>query len=1292
MEAIRNRRIVILLPAMLLVILGVWLSNSFVAQAVASHITKKIGASSNFTVGLRDDGTVWAWGVNDKSQLGNNKSAHNKYPVQVENLPEIKDIAVGGNFTVALAENGQVWTWGKYKLSDTSGSVITSPTIVEGLSDKNIISIAAGSSFALALTAEGQVYSWGYDDANVNHYELGQGSPSVAEAMIPKLVVGDAGTVMTGVTQIKAGMDHAIALKDGKVYSWGQNTSDALGRVNATSTAMATEIPTLSNVSMIATGPASFYSFAVSGSSVYAWGANTNGQLGTGDHASEKASPTVVPIAAGQTIKEISTGSTHTLMLLSDGSVWGAGNASFGRLGRDYEEPVYSFEKLMSVSAINSIQAGSQNSFVYKEDGTVWGFGSNQYYYQGSYTSGVLGVGFDLEYTNVPLKMYELAYFDTSPQPITDVHITADTENPTRLHITYKYPIHSEFNEVDFDIYKMDANGGSMIAHGVSQGRDDNSNNYHEISSYYLTSGKYKVDIYTKKKYSEPDQESIHQIYDNGGAGYVIEDLFIRVPLKYWNSNEEVSGAAVTLESRNDGVFVIQPTSTSNGTYSYNALEPGHYSLSISKEGYYEYYDEFILSHSRTIPFTLISISEPNFLEFVDDNDAPGKISGVLEWQSPNDPDNNDYTDFQVYFEKSNGQIVGQAVATVGRNVYDSDGYIYAEIQDLDIPSDAVILRVYKSKGGSAPTYLKATPAFTYIWDRPTAMPRNAYMIDNNHALGVVDGMIYWDGVADETGISSYVILREQEWMGGWEVVATVPAGSTTYTFPVKKELNEWDSPPIYHIAITKGDQISNLNTSVAFVDNISDHEGLTADIHDGIASPGNVSFADTDPAANKIGGELQWTYPSYKDHFEVYFLRQNDSVVEPLMSAYYDYYYSGSTDSDFPYTLRIPANTPIPEGATKLGVYLKDYFDNDNGYEEGLSKPAVINISDFIHVPSSNASLESLTTDPVVALTPVFSSSVLNYTASVSSSVYSTVITAKAQNANAIVTLNGVTAPLTVTTTVYLNQGENRIPVKVKAENGTTELTYTLIINKSAPVLSSNIQLGSLSLGDGYSLSPSFTKENTDYTVIVERYTASISVTAAVYDSRSKLSFSSSGLASPKPSSGSVTESVYLNTATTSIKIKVTAEDGSEGTYTLDVQKPTLTIKDGIGVVKDNRVEGITKGTTVGKLLSSLTLQAGVTAKVVNKTTDAAVNDLATVDSSMKLVLMVGSRVAAAYELKTLTDTLYELIGIPSGTKLQVNQLIQLITSPNKVDFTGDGKFDVADVRKILLEISPLK
>ena len=113
---------------------------------------------------------------------------------------------------------------------------------------------------------------------------------------------------------------------------------------------------------------------------------------------------------------------------------------------------------------------------------------------------------------------------------------------------------------------------------------------------------------------------------------------------------------------------------------------------------------------------------------------------------------------------------------------------------------------------------------------------------------------------------------------------------------------------------------------------------------------------------------------------------------------------------------------------------------------------------------PSTDATLSDLTINPGT-LNPVFDPATLDYTVSVENGISTITITATANNSGATITINGQTA---TTLDVPLVEGENTITVIVTAEDNTTKLTYTITVNREAPVPQVTISAGTTPITEG--------------------------------------------------------------------------------------------------------------------------------------------------------------------------------------------------------------------------------
>lgn len=264
-------------------------------------VAAAVYAGENYTVILKDDGTVWAWGDNQFGQLGQGFAGDkaNPEPIQVPGLTGIVGIATGAYHVAALKNDGTVWTWGLNPNKNTdpdtdygqlgrdSAVAPYTPTQVSGIN--GVTAIAAGIYHTLALKNDGTVWSWG---CNL-YYQLGffpdsnlDSEPDYYYTNNPTQVE-DPTDVTDGklhnVVAIDAGGYHSMALKnDSTVWTWGNNIEGEAGD-NSTATVKLypTPVPGLTGVTAIAAGGSHNLAITNTGN-IKAWGSNGYGQIGDG--------------------------------------------------------------------------------------------------------------------------------------------------------------------------------------------------------------------------------------------------------------------------------------------------------------------------------------------------------------------------------------------------------------------------------------------------------------------------------------------------------------------------------------------------------------------------------------------------------------------------------------------------------------------------------------------------------------------------------------------------------------------------------------------------------------------------------------------------------------------------------------------------------------------------------------------------------------------------------------------------------------------------------------------------
>src|SRR5215211_6648240 len=231
-----KRRMMVLVMIMVLaasspVMVACQTEESAANQEAATSSSSSMGGLETFT-------TVAAWGDNFFGQLGNGvplpypDDIRSTMPLEVSNLDgaELKAIAGGANHSLALKNDGTVWAWGlnqDSELGDGTNTDSSTPIKVANLTGVEAISGGGAPSYSLALKDDGTVWAWGDNRASQGTRIGGQLSDDEVTSSNTPLQVSD---LPGGIEAIAAGAEHGLALKDdGTVWAWGNNLFGQLG-------------------------------------------------------------------------------------------------------------------------------------------------------------------------------------------------------------------------------------------------------------------------------------------------------------------------------------------------------------------------------------------------------------------------------------------------------------------------------------------------------------------------------------------------------------------------------------------------------------------------------------------------------------------------------------------------------------------------------------------------------------------------------------------------------------------------------------------------------------------------------------------------------------------------------------------------------------------------------------------------------------------------------------------------------------------------------------------------------
>jgi alpha-tubulin suppressor-like RCC1 family protein len=157
-RASRARR-AILVSAALVIVLGI---AGFVAvdrsgdtarqgTIATGHYWIDVSVGQDHMLGIDQLGNAWAWGKNDRGQLGDGTTTAHAGPVMVSGGHKFQMIEAGGKFSVGLDKQGKIWSWGKNSLGQLGDGTQTQRLTPVRTGDKNYISISAGVDHVVAI-------------------------------------------------------------------------------------------------------------------------------------------------------------------------------------------------------------------------------------------------------------------------------------------------------------------------------------------------------------------------------------------------------------------------------------------------------------------------------------------------------------------------------------------------------------------------------------------------------------------------------------------------------------------------------------------------------------------------------------------------------------------------------------------------------------------------------------------------------------------------------------------------------------------------------------------------------------------------------------------------------------------------------------------------------------------------------------------------------------------------------------------------------------------------------------
>lgn len=356
----------------------------------------QIGSATNWTdiftsaynsYGKNSSGVWYGWGYNAFGQLGlNDASAIKSLPVQILDTNFTK-VSIGAYHGLGVKSNGTLWSWGYNANGELGqGDLInrSSPVQIGSATNWKDVMVTSFDQISYAIKTDGTLWTWG------NHAITSVSSPlqystsfwtTVPFGYIPpvsEIELSEAST--SALTSAFPRVHIRVVGTDGTYWGWGDNQQGTIGNDNSTSQSFPIKIGTNTNWKKVSAGLSHTVAIKTDGT-LWAWGINSSGAFGNGNTTST-SSP--VQVGTDTDWSDVSCrGALHTLALKSNGTLYASGVNTNGQLGNGLTTTLSVMTQIGSATW-SKIAAGASHSMAIKTDGTLWSWGAG--------TGGILGL------------------------------------------------------------------------------------------------------------------------------------------------------------------------------------------------------------------------------------------------------------------------------------------------------------------------------------------------------------------------------------------------------------------------------------------------------------------------------------------------------------------------------------------------------------------------------------------------------------------------------------------------------------------------------------------------------------------------------------------------------------------------------------------------------------------------------------------------------------------------------------------------------------------------------------
>ena len=379
-----------------------------------------IAAGKSFGLALDTDGNLWNWGFNGAGELTNLATAiQSPYYLYYTNAPSFTyfpwtnvsypgpgwNLPVGSCSDVIFEfdsnqDQNEYYIWGSDPVLYMNSLPAPSPVPIQLVDGNNNwpqngkVYTSPLSRHALIVDGASALWAWGLNTSG--QCGLGYTTP-VAFPDYQQVLFGES---TPPILKAATGATHSLALDaNGVLWAWGSNDSGQLGQyggeVVGTAASSVPETTYANNLTAgegwVACAAGRDFSVGLTNHSVWAWGANQHGQIGSNANSGTPDANLYPPtkmsfyqgVFSNAAIFQVAAGSEHVLALDNNGAVWSWGGNQSGQLGNGSTLDTSIPSRVLGPGSdygsqypMIQICAGPDFSLALDAGGNIWGWGN----------------------------------------------------------------------------------------------------------------------------------------------------------------------------------------------------------------------------------------------------------------------------------------------------------------------------------------------------------------------------------------------------------------------------------------------------------------------------------------------------------------------------------------------------------------------------------------------------------------------------------------------------------------------------------------------------------------------------------------------------------------------------------------------------------------------------------------------------------------------------------------------------------------------------------------------------